>query len=158
MPMLGRFNDLIMRAAEAFLSVSFLALIVTVGLQVAGRNLLGLPLIWTLDLAQLLFSWLVFIGAAVAFRKGAHYTVNVWPDNTPRLDLALSLLGLLVGAVVVYVLMRHGWTLMQIRWSGKVESLAISRGWMFMPIPLGGSLMLLFLIEAAWKIVRPQKA
>ncbi|MEO3387951.1 TRAP transporter small permease [Mesorhizobium sp. CAU 1741] len=156
--MLKRFNDVVMGATEAGLWIGFGALIITVGLQVTARNVLGLPFIWTLDLAQLLFSWIVFIGAAVAYRRGAHYTVDIWPENSPRLDFALRIVGLVAAAIVIYVLVLHGWTLTRIRWTGTVESLGISRGWMFIPIPLGGALMLLFLIEALWDTARPQKA
>lgn len=145
--MLKRFNDVVTAAIETALGVGFLALICTVALQVVARNLLGLPFIWTLDLAQLLFSWLVFVGAAVAFRRGAHYTVDLWPENSPRIDRVLQAISLLGAAIVVFVLQRYGWNLTRIRWSGSVQSLGISRGWMFVPIPLSGALMLLFLIE-----------
>lgn len=145
--MLKRFNDVVTAAIETALGVGFLALICTVALQVVARNLLGLPFIWTLDLAQLLFSWLVFVGAAVAFRRGAHYTVDLWPENSPRIDRVLQAISLLGAAIVVFVLLRYGWNLTRIRWSGSVQSLGISRGWMFVPIPLSGALMLLFLIE-----------
>jgi TRAP-type transport system small permease protein len=145
--MLKRFNDVVTVAIETALGVGFLALICTVALQVVARNLLGLPFIWTLDLAQLLFSWLVFVGAAVAFRRGAHYTVDLWPENSPRIDRVLQAISLLGAVVVVLVLLRYGWNLTRIRWSGSVQSLGISRGWMFVPIPLSGALMLLFLIE-----------
>lgn len=154
--MLGRFNDRVTWITELGLWAGFLAMIATVALQVTARNLLGLPFIWTLDLAQLLFSWLVFIGAAVAFRRGAHYTVDIWPEDRPRLDLVLRVIGYAAAAIVVFVMLRYGWNLTRIRWSGSVQSLGISRGWMFLPIPLSGALMLLFLIEAIGDGVRPK--
>ncbi|RST83887.1 TRAP transporter small permease [Aquibium carbonis] len=156
--MLKRFNDLVTLAVETALGVGFLALIGTVALQVVARNLLGLPFIWTLDLAQLLFSWLVFVGAAVAFRRGAHYTVDLWPENSPRIDRVLQAISLLGAVVVVFVLLRYGWNLTRIRWSGSVQSLGISRGWMFVPIPLSGALMLLFLIEFLSGVLRRREA
>lgn len=156
--MLGRFNDRVTWLTELGLWAGFLAMIVTVALQVTARNVLGLPFIWTLDLAQLLFSWLVFIGAAVAFRRGAHYSVDIWPEGSLRLDLVLRVIGYVAAAIVIYVMVRYGWNLTAIRWSGSVQSLGISRGWMFLPIPLSGVLMLLFLIEAIWDGVKPEKA
>lgn len=156
--MLGRFNDRVTWLTEFGLWAGFLAMIVTVALQVTARNVLGLPFIWTLDLAQLLFSWLVFIGAAVAFRRGAHYSVDIWPEGSLRLDLVLRVIGYVAAAIVIYVMVRYGWNLTAIRWSGSVQSLGISRGWMFLPIPLSGVLMLLFLIEAIWDGVKPEKA
>jgi TRAP-type C4-dicarboxylate transport system permease small subunit len=156
--MLKRFNDVVTAAIETALGVGFLALICTVALQVVARNLLGLPFIWTLDLAQLLFSWLVFVGAAVAFRRGAHYTVDLWPENSPRIDRILQAISLLGAVVVVFVLLRYGWNLTRIRWSGSVQSLGISRGWMFVPIPLSGALMSLFLVEFLSGALRRKEA
>lgn len=156
--MLRRFNDRVIWITEFGLWAGFLAMIVTVTLQVTARNVLGLPFIWTLDLAQLLFSWLVFIGAAVAFRRGAHYTVDIWPEDRPRLDAALRIIGYLGAALVIFVLVRYGLNLTRIRWNGSVQSLGISSGWMFVPIPLGGALMGLFLAEAIWDGVKPKTA
>lgn len=152
--MLNRLSDAVIRITEIGLWLGFLCLTITVGLQVVARNLFKLPLIWTLDLAQLLFSWLIFVGAAVAFRKGMHYTVDVLPESWTRLRAALDLVSFAAAAIVIYVLVVHGWTLTQIRYSGTVQSLGISRAWMFAPIPLSGLLMLLFLIESALGHIR----
>jgi TRAP-type C4-dicarboxylate transport system permease small subunit len=153
--MLRRVNDILARITEFALWTGFLALMVTVGLQVVARNVFAIPLIWTLDLAQLLFSWLVFIGAALALRRGAHYMVDLWPENLwPPFDMALRVIGILAGAIVIYVLVRYGSLLVGIRQTSTVQSLGISRAWMFMPMPVGGILMLLFLIELAWDSLR----
>lgn len=156
--MLERINREITRVAEFALWVGFLALMITVGLQVVARNLLGLPLIWTLDVAQLLFSWLVFVGAAIAFRRGAHYVVDIWPEDSVRLDLALRIVGAVAASVVVYVLVRYGWAMVAIRHSSEIQSLGISRAWMFLPIPLGGAVMALFLLETMVASVRTPRS
>ena len=121
-------------------------------MQVLARNLLGLPLIWTLDVAQLLFTWLIFVGAAVAFRKGAHYYVDLVPDRWAKTRIVLDVVGLVAAAIVAWVLILNGADLVQIRSTGTIESLNISGLWVFLPIPIGGLLILLFLIEAALQL------
>lgn len=149
---------LIVRLVDVGLWIGFLALVVTVALQVLARNLFGLPLIWTLDVAQLLFSWLIFIGAAVAFHKGAHYNVDIVPAGWTRVRAGLELVGLFAAAIVVYVMLVHGWDLTQIRSTGTIESLNISGLWMFVPIPIGGALILVFAAEAALRFARGERS
>ena len=152
--MLTRISDMIAKVVEFVLWAGFLALVVTVGLQVGVRNMLQVPLIWTLDLAQLLFSWLIFVGAALAFRRGAHYVVDLWPDTWPHVQAILEFVSVLTSAIVIYVLIVHGWTLVEIRSSSNVSSLGISHSWMFLPMPVSGVLMLVFLIEAVQNLFR----
>lgn len=152
--MFTRLCDAVARTTEAALAAGFGALVLTVGLQVFARNILKIPLIWTSDLAQMLFSWLIFVGAACAFRRGAHYSVDILPDRWDGARRWLDLAGYLLAGVVIYVLLVHGWTLAQIRASGTVQSLGISRFWMFVPIPLAGALMVLFLVELLSRFAR----
>lgn len=152
--MLNRIANAIVKAAEFGLWAGFLALVVTVGLQVGARNVFKLPLVWTLDLAQLLFSWLIFVGAAVAFRRGAHYLVDIWPDNWAGFRLGLDVIGVLAAGLVIYVLVVHGWTLVEIRSTSTVATLGISRSWMFLPMPVCGAMMLVFLLETIQNMVR----
>lgn len=147
--MMTRICDIAAKMCETFLWIGFTCLIVTVGLQVLTRNVLHYPMIWTGDVAQLLFAWLIFIGAALGLRRGVHYTVEVLPMDNPVLRIGTFWIGFVASLGVVYLMVWHGWTLANIRASGTVQSLGISRFWMFAPFPVSGLLMLLFMLEAA---------
>lgn len=152
--MFDRLCGWVARSAEAVLALGFGLLVLTVGLQVFARNILKIPMIWTSDLALLLFSWLIFVGAACAFRRGAHYSVDILPEHWASARRWLDLIGYALAGIVIYVLLVHGWELASIRASGTVQSLNISRFWMFVPIPLGGALMVLFLVEHLTRFAR----
>ncbi|MGV8937396.1 MAG: TRAP transporter small permease [Allorhizobium sp.] len=145
--MLRRFNTHVAAVVEFGLWLGFLAMILTVGLQVLARTILKLPLIWTPDLAQLLFSWLIFVGAALALRRNAHYTVDMLPPSWRGLNVPLAFFGMIVTAFVVYLLVVNGYALVALRKSGTLQSLGISRMWLFLPIPVSGVLMALFAFE-----------
>ena len=147
--MLTRFCDRVARIAEVATGALFFGLIVTVAAQVLTRNVLRLPMLWTGDVAQLLFAWLVFVGAALGLRRGAHYAIDLLPRQGAGLRAAVDWLGIGAGGVVVYILVRHGWTLAALRAPGEIQSLGISRLWLYAPIPLCGAMMALFLLEAA---------
>ncbi|MEM6381057.1 MAG: TRAP transporter small permease subunit [Pseudomonadota bacterium] len=144
--MLTRLNDLVERAALWLLALLFAGLIAVVGLQVLARNVLQVPMIWTLDMAQLLFSWCIFVGAAVAFRQKRHYEVNIWPE-TGAITLIPRIAATVACVIVIYVLARHGFEMAQITLPRFNQSLQISEVWFIAPIPLGGALMALFLVE-----------
>lgn len=148
----------IMRGVETVLGLLFLGLICAVALQVIARNVLQIPLLWTSDVAQLLFSWLIFVGAAVGLRQGAHYFVDILPTGQSSFNRAVTWFGLLASAVVIWILIVNGWTLTMARARGEIQSIGISRLWLYLPIPLGGALMALFLVELAlkeWRGVTP---
>lgn len=154
--MLVRINDRIEAVLVAFLALAFAAMIATVFAQVAARNLLQTPLIWTLDIAQLLFSWCIFIGAAVAFRRGGHYVVDLLPEGAVLGHRIQSVLSTLAAIVVIAVLIRYGATLAEMATRRVSPSIGISEVWFFLPIPLGGALMALFLLETLVKRRRPE--
>jgi len=149
-----RFSTAVERVVETACWMGFLALILTVGFQVFARNILKMPFVWTMDLAQLLFAWLIFVGAAVAFRRGGHYAIDIFPPTWTRWSAALNAFGAAASLCVIYVLIRYGWTLVVLRDTSEVETLGITGAWFFVPIPVCGALMLLFLVEnlvRAWK-------
>lgn len=57
----------------------FTALTVVVILQVIGRLVLQLPLIWSEEAARFLFFWVVLLGAAMSVRRRRHFTLDVMP-------------------------------------------------------------------------------
>lgn len=147
--MLTRLCDLVTRIVTLFMWIGFLALIGAVALQVLARNILKSPLIWTSDVAQLLFVWLIFVGAAVGLRSGAHYRVDMLPAGNRGVNLLADVLSLLAGVAVAWLLLRFGWELAMVRKTATVQSLGLSRFWMFLPLPVSGALMFLYLAEAA---------
>ncbi|MCB2100765.1 MAG: TRAP transporter small permease [Rhodobacterales bacterium] len=129
------------------LTTCFGALIAVVFIQVFARNVLVLPQIWTLDVAQLLFAWCIFIGAAVALRWDAHYTLDLFPDHWTAPRALFRVIGHVGSVIVVWVLIAPGWTFAQIGLNRFAPAIGISEFWFFLPIPLGGLAMALFLAE-----------
>ena len=82
------------------------ALVVDVFLGVFSRYVLHATFQWYDEVARLCFVWMVFLGAAVAVRRGAHFRLHLLIDRFgPRLrratDLGVALVVLLFGVVLV---------------------------------------------------------
>ena len=144
--MLQTINDRIERLVGGTLALLFTGLILTVFMQVVARNILLIPLVWTLDLAQLLFSWCIFLGAALAYRRNQHYQIDLWPKGG-ALEWLPRIAVLMGSVVVLFVLIRNGYAMTVIGLNRESQSLGVSEMWFFMPIPIGGFLMALFLLE-----------
>lgn len=144
--MLNTIGDFLDKIFQWVLAGLFAGLIAVVFIQVAARNILLMPMTWTLELAQLLFSWCIFLGAAFAYRRGGHYLVNLWPANSP-LNILPKVSTYLAAIIVVFVLVWHGTIMSQIGLNRVSLSLNISEFWFYLPIPICGALIGLFTIE-----------
>lgn len=144
--MMARIIDLAEAVVIRLLAAAFAALIAVVAIQVLARNVAAMPVIWTLDVAQLLFSWCIFLGAGVAFRRGAHYVVNLWPVTGP-FSLIPAVASFVASAIVVVVLVRNGIDMAEIMTRRQSQTLGISLTWYFAPIPICGALIGMALIE-----------
>ncbi|NJN40653.1 MAG: TRAP transporter small permease subunit [Gammaproteobacteria bacterium] len=140
-------NRRLERVLLGVLAIAFGTLIAVVFAQVFARNVLAIPLIWTLDVAQLLFAWCIFLGAAVALRWNAHYSLELVPAAWARTNSAMVLIAHVGSVVVIAVLIVSGWAFAQIGLNRLSLALGISEFWFFLPIPLGGAAMALFLAE-----------
>lgn len=125
-------------------------LLILVGLvfmEVVLRSI-GYPTTWSVGIAQLLFIWLIFIGANQALRNDNHVGVDLITEMLPKkvqqyiefvmyLIIALFLLGMIVyGSMMVYLN------------TGRIIS-GTSVGYYFITLsmPVGGLLMLMTTIQ-----------
>jgi TRAP-type C4-dicarboxylate transport system permease small subunit len=75
---------------ELAIASLLLCAIVLLVLTAAIMRFFGYPLIWSMDMAQLLFIWLCFFGAARGMRERAHLGIDIlvrWLNPTARLRL-----------------------------------------------------------------------
>jgi len=150
---MARINSIMETMAGWLLAALFAALIGVVALQVLARNILAMPMIWTLDVAQLLFAWCIFVGAGIAFRKGTHYVVDLWPAKGPVTWIPATT-SFVAAVVVVCILIRNGIDMADIMSRRKSQTMGISLAWYFAPFPICGVLIGLALLERIERFIR----
>jgi TRAP-type C4-dicarboxylate transport system permease small subunit len=104
---------------------------------------------WPEPGAILLSIVLTFFGAAACYRVGLHMRVTFVRDRLPKplQRLADVLAELLMGAVGLFM-MNWGYGLCATTWNQSIaEFPSLSVGVTYLPIPLGGLCLLLFVIE-----------
>lgn len=123
--------------------VMLVALLVMVLLAVANRSLgLGLRIHWTMELINIAFTWIVFLGAAACFRSGTAITVEsfylMMPPAVRRVVYALvNLVIVATCAVVIY----YSYFALLRMWPQSTSMFGISQGWRLLAMPIGMALI-----------------
>jgi TRAP-type C4-dicarboxylate transport system permease small subunit len=115
------------------------------------RYVLNRAASWPEPMAILLTIVMTFIGAALCYRVGAHMRVTVLVRALPApLRPPVDLLGEALVALLSLFMVVWGTRLVEATWHQSIaEFPELSVGLTYLPIPLGGAITLLFVIERA---------
>jgi len=132
-----------------------LVLVVDVFLGVWSRYVLQATFQWYDEVARLCFVWMVFLGAASAVRRGAHFRLHLLIDRLgPRLRRAADLVVGLLVVVFGGVLVAGGVAMWPVARRQVSDSLELSMVWFYGALPVGGALMILFSLPQLWRLAR----
>ena len=107
---------------------------------------------WPEPLAVLLILVVTFLGAAACYRLGLHMNMTLGTDRLPPVlrRASLTLSELCMGAMAVFMVV-YGAKLVHATWGNSVDEFPwLSVGVTYLPIPVGGAAMLLFVVERLW--------
>jgi TRAP-type C4-dicarboxylate transport system permease small subunit len=113
------------------------------------RYVLNSAASWPEPLAVLLTIVLTFIGAAAAYRLNLHMNVSYFADQLPvRFRRPLDLIVQLLMALIATFMIVWGVRLVEVTWYNTIADFPfLSVGVTYLPIPVGGVCLLLFIIE-----------
>jgi len=144
-----RLTDIVHRACYGIAGICLLGITLIIPWGVFTRFVLDSASSWPEPLAVLMMIWFTFIAAALCYRENLHIAVNIVPDLLPPGGkLALGWIReILVGATAVFLLY-YGSSLVKTTWHQVVaEFPTVSVGFSYLPIPLGGAIMAVYVIE-----------
>jgi TRAP-type C4-dicarboxylate transport system permease small subunit len=134
-------------AVEAVLFLLVLALLVLIALQVFTRYVLQASLPWTEEVARMVLVWAVMLGAAVAMERNEHYAVTVFSARfrgATRIGVLIATN--LIGLLFLLALVRYGAEYMSANMKTVYVSTQVSRGWVYLAMPVGATIMGLSLL------------
>jgi TRAP-type C4-dicarboxylate transport system permease small subunit len=113
------------------------------------RYVLNSAASWPEPMAVLLTIVLTFIGAAAAYRLNLHMNVSFFADQLPdRFRILLDLVVQLLMALIATFMIVWGIRLVEVTWHNTIADFPfLSVGVTYLPIPVGGVFLLLFIIE-----------
>jgi TRAP-type C4-dicarboxylate transport system permease small subunit len=140
---------------ETFLATLLLAIIVLLVFAAGVMRWFGYPLVWSVDVAQLLFVWVSFLGADMALRKRAHIGIDYLVKRLParsRAVLDLVLGGVVLGFLLTMVVM--GYQLTTLNLERQFGDSGISYGFVTAAVPIGCLLLAVTLLGQIVKTAR----
>lgn len=140
---------------EFFIAAGILATIVVLVFSAAVMRFLGRPLIWSVDMAQLLFIWLCFIGATRAMREKAHLGIDLLARRLaprPRLLLELAVSALVLAFLAALAV--EGYRLTMLNRQRLFGDSGLSYAWVTSAVPVGCLMLAVALMHnmaRAWR-------
>jgi tripartite ATP-independent transporter DctM subunit len=142
--------------AEVPAALLVVAEIVVLFAGVAARYAFHAPLIWTDELASILFLWLAMLGSVIALQRSEHMRLTavvgrMRPEGRARMEALASI------AVAVFLLMilPASWDYAADEWYIETPALGIQNTFRAMAIPVGAVLMVVTaltrLLRLSWK-------
>ncbi len=144
-----RVNDTLYRSCIWVAGLSILAMTLIIPWGIFARYVLGTGSSWPEPVSILLMVLFTFIGAAASYRAGAHMAVAMVTDRLPEpLRQAVAVFTQLLMVGVCVFMTWYGFKLCVTTWNQFMASLPSVRvGMSYAPIPVGGVLTLIFVLE-----------
>jgi TRAP-type C4-dicarboxylate transport system permease small subunit len=144
-----RMMDYLYLACVAVGTAALVLISAVIPYAVFTRYVLNSAASWPEPLAILLTIVMTFIGAAAAYRLNLHMNVGYFAGKLPPLGRRLLdlLVQLLMAAIALFMII-WGERLVEVTWHNTIADFPfLSVGITYLPIPVGGVCLLLFIIE-----------
>ena len=124
------------------------SMVVSTSLQVLSRYLFPMPISWTEEYSRRAMSWLMFLAAPVAYRKGAQIGVDILVEMFSPLFKKIS--AIVVHALIGffgYIMIQQGNIIASRSYRQISSALNISMKYVYWVIIVSGALIIIFAIE-----------
>jgi len=147
-----RAMDALNHACVVIAGASLIIITLIIPYGVFTRYVLNSAASWPEPMAILLMIWLSFMSAVVCYREYLHIAVGVLPSiltGWPRVLLGFFIeLGMLFANLFM---LWYGIKLVEVTWFQSIAEFPIvSVGVSYLPVPIGGAVTALFVIERIW--------
>ena len=127
-------------------------LCVDVFLGVFSRYVMGRTFTWYDEIARLCFVWIIFLGAAVGVRRGAHFRLQLVVHRLPPLlQTAANVVSVAAIAGFGTLLIWQGRLLVELGQFQTTPVMGLSKQWIYASMPVGGALMILYALPLLWR-------
>jgi tripartite ATP-independent transporter DctM subunit len=142
-PWLERLNDIVGMLVEIPASLLVVAEVVVLLMGVIWRYVLHTPLVWSDELASILFLWLAMLGSIVALRRGEHMRMTAIVGKLPpHLRAFLDLIAIAAALAFLLLIVRPAYEFAEDEMFVTTPSLGITSSWRAAALPIGIALMI----------------
>ena len=142
-------------AVEWICLILMVALSIDLLLGVFSRYVLVKTFTWYDEIARGCFVWLTMLGAAVGVKRQAHFRLHIIVDRlTPQLRQSAVILLPLVVIIFAGVLIYQGLVFLELGKFQQTPVMGLPKTWIYVSIPIGGALMILYSLRPLWRALR----
>ncbi|TCR67569.1 TRAP transporter large permease subunit [Bosea sp. BK604] len=147
-----RFDRAIGGVVEVVAALLVLVEIIILGAGVTARYVFHAPLVWSDELASILFLWLSMLGAVVALRRGEHMRMTGLVSRVgPQTRMLLEAVAITASIAFLLMILPHAIEYAEEEMFIVTPALEITNAWRAAAIPIGICLMLL---AASFRLLR----
>ncbi|MDC8832310.1 TRAP transporter small permease [Alteromonas gilva] len=140
---------------ERTVCILLLALIVLLVFAAAVMRTMGMPIIWSVDVAQLLFTWLCMLGANQTLKHSHHASVDIITQYLPaRWQQILHGFAVIIILAVLTTLVVYGLALFNLNPQRTLGSTDIPYRYVTLALPVGAVLVALTVLQQGWRSVK----
>jgi C4-dicarboxylate transporter DctQ subunit len=140
---------------EVVLGITVLVTTITIFSQVVFRYVFSRPIYWADEFAVLVFAWMIFTGTVVATKYNEHLSVDTFIRMLPkRVQMVFTIVTNTAILMVIVLLFIEGLALTQKTAGLKYPAMEISRGFLYISIPVTAPLMGIYLLRTIINDIR----
>ena len=148
-----RRGSMLQGLANCFFTVMVIAVVV----EVVARYVFHRPLLWTEEVAKLAFTWLAFLGAAIAARHHEHIQVETLVEFLPLpIRHGIGILMRVAGMIFLAIVTVYSALFMVSEIDTTSAAMEISKAWWVLPIPISTALICMYMTRDLVTAVRSQ--
>lgn len=118
------------------------AIVLLVGVAAIARSA-GSPLIWSIEVAQLMFVWLVVLAADIALQQGRHFGLTLLLDRlAPRARQVADILNILIVAGLLVFLLSYAYANVELMHPRRVGAMRLHGSYYHAALLVGFALWL----------------
>ena len=152
--LLDRILDGITAVVKATMIFLTCAIFFITTITVFTRYILNYVPSWSEEVPRYLLVWITYLGAALAVKYKEHISLDVFFNMMPLRarqvgHIFLNVLIAIVGTIMVV----YGIALVSQFKDDLMESIPVTNFWLYLVMPISGTLMILYIIQDTWKSI-----
>ncbi len=147
--MVKKILDAIEKTLKVICTVFMAVIVAILFYAVVMRYIFHQPPGWSIELSRYMFVWMVMLSAIVLTREQSHIQITFILDRLPDRAKFLwrnILRILMIGFCVIMI--QQGLSIYPIVSEASSPALGISMGWLYLSVPVGGTLMGIYILES----------
>lgn len=142
-------------ALEELMTQIMIAFIVVLVFIAAFTRYIGYPINWSVDIAQAIFVWVIYVGANQAWRNSRHIGIDIlFKQFNRKIQFYLQLFLYIIITIFLVSLIISGIHITIINVGRILGDIPISYSFVTIAVPAGSFLMLLTTVEKSYLLFR----